>query len=323
MVTSENQVRHLYVFVDGKTEWKETVAKDAFYLKTVNALGEEERSDIVAKCKVLWAHFTDAKKMERKLSAKQFVLGNVVPGQDYLFKIEFTYYKGFSAENTYAKYAAAYATSASTASTILAELAVNLTKSLSKEIVPPIKVSLLPTAGSTAGKVEVEATKKASDYKGTYAAILVEEIEHPWHLGRMEASPILFNVVPSTINNNHVEEACGTVSDVDLGTAGIIGNGKKTADMEYFLHGERGDIYRGAGYPNDIETKYLVDPSKTYDYLDVHYFTDEANENVQKSEKTLTIVGETSKLATLKSALAAYLTEVSKSVTDVPLPAEE
>ena len=55
--------------------------------------------------------------------------------------------------------------------------------------------------------------------------------------------------------------------------------------------GERGDIYRGVGFPNNIPTTYLVDPSKTYYTFDIHYAYVGSNEAVQKSEKTITIVG--------------------------------
>ena len=54
--------------------------------------------------------------------------------------------------------------------------------------------------------------------------------------------------------------------------------------------GERGDIYRGVGYPNNIKTTYMVDASKTYSVLDIHYAYVGSNESVQKSEKTITIV---------------------------------
>jgi hypothetical protein len=46
-----------------------------------------------------------------------------------------------------------------------------------------------------------------------------------------------------------------------------------------------------------------VDETKTYDVIDIHYAYVGSNESVQKSEKTLTIVGETADLADIKSAI--------------------
>ena len=54
--------------------------------------------------------------------------------------------------------------------------------------------------------------------------------------------------------------------------------------------GERGDQYRNMGWPNVIPTKYLVDPSKEYDVLNIHYFYQGDGISVQKSEKDIQIV---------------------------------
>lgn len=54
--------------------------------------------------------------------------------------------------------------------------------------------------------------------------------------------------------------------------------------------GDRGDVYRNIGWPQVMNTKYLVDPSVPYDTIDIHYFYVGNNENPQKSEKDITIV---------------------------------
>ena len=66
-------------------------------------------------------------------------------------------------------------------------------------------------------------------------------------------------------------------------------NGKQVADLEFFLAGEKGDIYRGVGYPNVINTEYLVDSAKAYNFIDIHYAYVGSGEGVQKSEKTISI----------------------------------
>jgi len=84
----------------------------------------------------------------------------------------------------------------------------------------------------------------------------------------------------------------------DTATDGVvIRNGKQIADLEYFLMGERGDMYRHLGWPNYVPTKYLVDPTAAYDVIDIHYAYVGANHSVQKSEKTLTIVCPTDEAA--------------------------
>jgi hypothetical protein len=75
--------------------------------------------------------------------------------------------------------------------------------------------------------------------------------------------------------------------------------------------GERGDIYRNVGWPNVIPTKYLVvDETKDYDVLDIHYYYEGAGENPQKSEKDITIVAE----AAIMDKLVEALTEAGLTV---------
>ena len=101
--------------------------------------------------------------------------------------------------------------------------------------------------------------------------------------------PVYFTIQPTNITYNGDELIWGKVDEVPANSADIIGNGKKIADMEYFYMGERGDFYRNVGFPNVIHTKYLVNPDSNYNTIDIHYFYEGSNENVQKSEKTITL----------------------------------
>ena len=104
----------------------------------------------------------------------------------------------------------------------------------------------------------------------------------------MEQTPVYFEVQPVPVTVNGDERIWGKVEDTE--PAGTIANGKKIADLEYFCMGERGDIYRGVGFPNNIPTTYLVDPAVKYNVIDIHYAYVGSNESVQKSEKTITLV---------------------------------
>jgi len=79
-----------------------------------------------------------------------------------------------------------------------------------------------------------------------------------------------------------------------LGAAGVVPNGYKIADLEYFCMGERGDQYRGMGWPNIIPTHYMCNPTKDTEYniLEIHYaFTDDGASSYN-SEKDITIAAE-------------------------------
>lgn len=53
--------------------------------------------------------------------------------------------------------------------------------------------------------------------------------------------------------------------------------------------GERGDQYRKIGWPNDVETVGMVDPTKTYDVFEIHYAFTDTGVNSYRSEKDIII----------------------------------
>lgn len=186
-------------------------------------------------------------------------------------------------------------------------LAQSIAKNFSREVVPLIKIEVHSTATKSKGgfdaKGYMEVTPSTKDtgaanstnpyYDGTSAvisdidSIRITEVEQPWKLGIMAQTPVYFTVQPITVLVNGDDRIWGTVTE---GTNGTVGNGKAIADLEYFCMGERGDIYRGVGFPHNIVTTYLVDPTKTYYTFDIHYAYVGNNESVQKSEKDITIV---------------------------------
>lgn len=88
---------------------------------------------------------------------------------------------------------------------------------------------------------------------------------------------------------------------------GVIGNGQKIADMEYFYMKERGDQYGNIGWPDVVKTTYLVNPSQEYSVIDIHYSYVGHNESVQMSEKDITIVGNSDVIYSLKENLSNKL----------------
>ena len=134
----------------------------------------------------------------------------------------------------------------------------------------------------------------SSDANGIY----IQEKEQGWTLGIEAQRRVEFEVFPQTVYFNGDDQIWGIVSDEtpakSAAVVGVdaIGNGKKIADLEYFCMGERGDQYRMMGWPNVIATKYLVDPSKEYNTLEIHYAFTDTGVNSYRSEKDITIVAE-------------------------------
>ena len=319
---SVNQVRQLYVATALKTPHvlasdaagsiavKNDTVKSHLYFEYKGA-DNLMRSDLIDTKNILYAKATDATAMAHDLKSVTIALdsnvngGAPVAGQDYILRIAFKQYVGMSDEDQYFKYGMVHAYAGMDASEFYKVLAVSLAKNFSREVVPLIKIEIKTASATT----EVTPTTKVADLKGTYTGVVITEVEQPWRLGVMAQTPVYFTVqsVPVTVNGDERYWATLTES-----TSGSISNGKTIADLEYFCMGERGDMYRQVGWPNNIPTTYLVDPAKAYYVFDIHYAYVGSNESVQKSEKTITIV--CADKAELNKVIAAFNTATGLSV---------
>lgn len=156
------------------------------------------------------------------------------------------------------------------------------------------------SAGMNLLKFEVS---KTSDGSHTANGIIITEVgDQPWRLGVLSQEPVNFEVIPTTVRFEGEDVIWGTVEE-GL-TTEYVGNGRQIADLEYFCMAERGDMFRNMGWPNNIDVKYMVNPSKEYDMLDLHYFFSGDGVQVHKSEKDITFVAdEPTVMTALKTAL--------------------
>ena len=251
------------------------------------------RSDKIDLSNVMYVKFTKAAALSRKLKQVTVTLnsevngGEPISGQDYILRVFFRQYIGNSDVYQEAKYGAVHAYKNMSASEFYKVLALSLAANFSREASPLLKFYLQNPSGNT----EVTATTEKGYLEGTYTGVILEEAEQPWVLGIRKQEEVFFDVIPQVLYNTD-EATWGTVATGESTTT--IKNGKKMADLEYFCMGERGDQYRKMGWPHNLETKYLVDPDKEYNVLDIHYYFSDSGVNVQKSEKDITILADTS-----------------------------
>ena len=303
-VSNDNAKTHLY-----------------FNYKGVNGL---MRSDLIDTKNIISVKATDASSMSRELKAFTVTLdstvngGNPIAGQDYILRIAFRQYIGMSDEDQYYKYGMVHAYSGLSASDFYKEMALSIAKNLSKDITALVDVYLYDGSVET----KVEASTKKESLTGTYTAIRFAEAVQPWHLGLMPQAVIPFEVQPVDVLVDGDHRIWGKVESYD--TEASLPEGQLIADLEYFCMGERGDQYRNMGWPNVIPTKYLVDPSKEYDVINIHYFYQGDGISVQKSEKDIQIVvprpgkGNYTNVNALITAIKAVVpSEVGKSLKEL------
>lgn len=301
---SVHQVRQLYVanaYKENLAALKDagdiTVVKEAkgsaIYFQYMGALLDKMRSDLIKIENITSLTATKAEDIAPKLKGYTLALdpnvngGQPVAGQDYILRLAFREYIGMSEADQYFKYGMVHAFSGLNASDFYKKMAHSLVINLSKDVTALVDVYLYD--GSDETKVEAmswEAFDKA--YTGTYTAIRFVEAVQPWHLGTMPQAVIPFEVQPVNVLVDGDQRIWGEVKAYDPQVS--LPEGQLIADLEYFCMGERGDQYRNMGWPNVIPTKYLVDPSKKYDVLNIHYFYQGDGISVQKSEKDIQIV---------------------------------
>ena len=303
-IGSDNQFRNLYVMkaykasesaleAVGDTTLKVDTAKNSMYL-VYKDTEDNLTSDIIDLKNLLYVKSTKAADMARKLNSQSVTLNaDPVSGQDYVLNVEVRNFVALGDDSTHIKFGAVHAVKGMTKSDFYKAMAVNLAKNLSREVSPILNV-LLTKNDTTDGESEVPvlvngkmqnlATLKSTE---TYTDIIIDEVEQPWRRGVAQVEPVNFNTTCGTILMDGDDVIWGTV---EKETGDEIQNGKQIADMEWFYHGTRGDIYREATYPDNFDFKPLVDETKAYSTLDIHFAYVGPGVEVAKSERTITVV---------------------------------
>lgn len=313
-VFSVNQARQFYVNTGALAKNQNTAGTGEFrvnnnklYYISYNVDGEPQRSDIIDLCNIDWANYSSPeapKAKSFKVSVNPEILDSdskVPAGYEFVLKVIFTQFIGLSEADRLVKFGNVFTTSAMTPTEFLTALSDSLKKNINKEgqIWPLLEVEL-DTTGNAPALVLTEVAQEWS--RGTLSGELLHFTPHAEKvtIDGIDQDWVVFD------NSGSVPYTTATATD---GFGNTITNGRKFADLEYFCMGERGDIYRGIGWPNNIETRYMVDPTATYYCLDLQYHYKGDNEDIQHSAKTLTIVGSKANMDTIVAALKELLPE--------------
>lgn len=306
-IGSDNQFRNLYVMkaykdsesalaAVGDLTLKVDTAKSNVYL-VYKDIEDTITSDLISIKNLLYAKATKAADMARKLNSQSVTLNeDPISGQDYVLNVEVRNFVALGDDSTHIKFGAVHAVKGMTKSDFYKTMAVNLAKNLSREPSPILNVLLTKNDSAASGEKDSEvavllngkmqnlAALKPTE---TYTDIIIDEVEQPWRRGVAQVEPVNFNTTCGTILMDGDDVIWGTV---EKETGDEIQNGKQIADMEWFYHGTRGDIYREATYPDNFDFKPLVDETKAYSTLDIHFAYVGPGVEVAKSERTITVV---------------------------------
>lgn len=304
-IGSDNQFRNLYVMKTykasesaleavGDTTLKVDTTKNSMYL-VYKDTEDNLTSDIIDLKNLLYVKSTKAADMARKLNSQSVTLNeDPISGQDYVLNVEVRNFVALGDDSTHIKFGAVHAVKGMTKSDFYKAMALNLAKNFSREVSPILNVSLnkYNSTGTTNTKVAVLVNGKMQNLAAltsteTYTSIIIDEVEQPWRRGVAQVEPVNFNTTCGTVLVDGNDVIWGTVEKEE---GDPINNGKQIADMEWFYHGTRGDIYREATYPDNFDFKPLVDETKAYSTLDIHFAYVGPGVEVAKSERTITVV---------------------------------
>ena len=306
-IGSDNQFRNLYVMKSykasesvisavGDLTLKVDTAKSNVYL-VYKDTEDTLTSDIINIKNLLYVKSNKATDMARKLHSQSVTIKeNPISGQDYVLNVEVRNFVALGDDSTHIKFGAVHAVKGMTKSDFYKVMAINLAKNLSREPSPILNVLLTKNDSAASdektsevavllnGKMQNLATLNNTE---SYTNIIINEVEQPWRRGVAQVEPVNFNTTCSTILMDGDDVIWGTVKKE---TGDVINNGKQIADMEWFYHGTRGDIYREATYPDNFDFKPLVDETEAYHTLDIHFAYVGPGVEAAKSERTITVV---------------------------------
>jgi len=268
-----------------------------FYILYTNASGQTVKSDRIAFDKIRSIKALSYVAKTYRTDKLAIVAGDIVAGQDYIIRILFRDWGSGSAENQLFKHVGAYrAKAGDTAATIVDALVALGNANFAREDYPALSFA-----------------KEAVTDK-----LVITEQPQPWVLGKKQARNLnyVIQLLPITKAGESVYD--WATFETTMANPGR-GNGTAMADLEYFAMGERGDIYRQKGFPYTWDVKYLVDSTKNYNILNIHFFETQEGEGVQAQEKELVVLcqDETDVITDITTAINAVKANTVTPIVDV------
>lgn len=260
---------------------------------------------------------TPLKKVEVTLDSAYLVESAPIVGQDYILNIVFQQFYGLSPEDTYVKTVPLHITSA-----------IDSASKFYKEMKKALEAAFAREIGASASANPYLTFSLDND--STATKLIIEEKEQPYSLGKGEPDSLVFDVVCSTVYSGGDEVVWGEAKTV--ASTSFVKNNKKMADLEWFTFSERADYYHGAGWPNDFTFVPMVDAtgsvdSDGYDALEIHFAYQGTCEDIQKSEKDITLIASAASSGTILKSLAEQIESVTggkvndgQSITKVATP---
>jgi hypothetical protein len=202
--------------------------------------------------------------------------GNVLPNTTYAVSIRLYNESGSLSTENFAIITGYYATGSSVAGITDVIIRDGVLNSLRKNLIRRGDFEFV--TATTAGPVGFTIAGKVQNYNP----------------GKINGRMIEFDVTPKTYqtyqdlaqpqqNLNLLTSSVTVVPSIGSGTA------KQIANYEWFVKGNKYEVYRTTGYPVDFNTPYYTDRNGVYNVINVIYFNPRKETSVERQYKVLTI----------------------------------
>lgn len=289
MTYSVNQARHLYG-AESLTSDNTRVANGDLYFMFKYADGIEERSDLIPLKNIEYVKYSKAnayKPARKKITVTP--PASMDAAITTVLHIEVCNIAGFGDEETYMY--SVPVTNATTNSAWVEKALTEISKIEKRARMGGINNLGFKATGTTTLVIESVLDKETPE--------VIHRVNTKFPLIRAWFTD---DVIAETVDSKGMHEYTYSATDLretktatfklhDGWNNASIPNGTEVRAMEYFYHKERGDLYGGMLYPNDIPftSRLKASADDKFDLIDIHYFYAGPNEDVQKSGKDITI----------------------------------
>ena len=307
-LAAQNQVRHLYVGLDYpghanvaalkagangdiallSQDGTAVAAGEKFMFLKKNNKGTMLSSDVVDPSKILFAKSVPYGAPVLGTTTISGITVNV--NTLYTIELVIKQFGSYSPENEYIKKAFYKAKTGDNAENVVDGLVKSLARNFKREE-PTLSSTFSYTSAGALVTNEPDNAYFSFAKTGTGAgAALVVTEKTTWVDNAFD---------PDTKTRENIDFTVGakfTTLPTIVSTSSKVarGSGKQVAAMEFYLKGERNDIYRGAGYPHNFKGTYDADLAGTYHAVELGFF-EEGRDEAKKSKKGVTIYFENGK----------------------------
>ena len=136
------------------------------------------------------------------------------------------------------------------------------------------------------------------------SVIIVEFTRSDYKLGKFDGKVTQGRVLAKDYGGSITFDA--VVAD---GTA--LMNGVEVSNLEWFAEGNRGDVYRGTGYPNNFDGLYVADITKDYEFYEIAFYSERISAPGDKQRQMITVAEEMAIAGDFETAIDAILNPVT------------